>query len=52
MPRTTFISTKRPTLANAQRIVGGNVQMLTLADGSQMLVDEDGLARGDAGGGT
>lgn len=31
-----------PTLQEAQEIVGGYVQMLTLDDGSQMLMDEDG----------
>ena len=33
-----------PSLAEAQRIVGGDVRMVMLADG-QMLVDEDGLPK-------
>jgi hypothetical protein len=43
--KTTFLSAKPPTLEQARKIVGGNVQILTLADGSQMLDDEDGRAK-------
>lgn len=35
---------KAPALEEAQKIVGGYVQMLKL-DGKQMLVDEDGLSK-------
>lgn len=36
---------RKPTLEEAQAIVGGYVQLLELPDGSQMLVDEDGIAK-------
>lgn len=45
MPNIRIIGDKPPTLEEAQEIVGGNVQMLLLIDGRQMLVDEDGLAK-------
>jgi Domain of unknown function (DUF3846) len=35
----------RPTLREAQGIVGGYVEMIRLEDGGQMLVDEDGLSK-------
>jgi hypothetical protein len=44
MPKTTILSNKPPTLEEAQGLVDGYVQMLTLRDGSQMLVNEDGIA--------
>jgi hypothetical protein len=40
--KTTFMSSRRPTLKEAQKIAGGCVQMITLADGAQMLVEQDG----------
>jgi hypothetical protein len=36
---------KRPTLKEAQTLVGGYVEMVTLNDGSQLLVNEEGLLR-------
>lgn len=35
-----------PTLEEAQRIVGGYVTLIHLRDGTQMLVDEEGLVKG------
>lgn len=34
---------KKPTLAEAQAAVGGFVQLVELYDGSQLLVNEEGL---------
>ncbi len=42
MTATRFLRDKPPTLEEAQAAVGGNVQMLTLENGDQMLMDEDG----------
>lgn len=35
-----------PSLEEAQRLVGGFVEMITLDDGDQLLVDEDGRIKG------
>lgn len=45
MTTITRMTDRRPSLEEAQNIVGGYVQMLYLRDGSQMLVDEDGIAK-------
>lgn len=45
IPTTHFLSDKRPSLEEAQKLVGGYVQMITLTNGSQMLVDEDGISK-------
>jgi hypothetical protein len=39
---TTMVDTK-PTLEEAQKLVGGYVEIVDLVDGSQMLVNEEGL---------
>ena len=36
---------QRPTLEEAQRAVGGYVELVELADGSQLLIDEEGLLK-------
>ena len=41
------IEDKVPTLEYAQEFVGGFVEMMTLADGSQLLFDEEGLYKKD-----
>lgn len=41
----TTISDKQPTLKEAQKIVGGYVQMPHLPNGDQLLVDEEGLLK-------
>lgn len=38
--------TKPPTLEEAQAMVGGYVQLVELADGSQLIVNEEGKLRG------
>ncbi len=45
MPKITRMSDKKPTLEEAQAIVGGYVQLLELPGGSQMLIDEDGITK-------
>lgn len=45
MPKVTRISDRRPTLEEAQTLVGGYVQLIGLSGGRQMLVDEDGLLK-------
>ncbi len=45
MTSITRLSDARPTLAEAQAIVGGYVQLLELPDGSQLLIDEDGIVK-------
>lgn len=45
IPTTQRISDRPPTLSQAQKAVGGFIQMLTLRDGSQMLMDEDGRSK-------
>ena len=42
----TRISDHEPTGDEARKIVGGWVTMLTLKDGSQMLIDEEGDLKG------
>ena len=44
--KTTFMEAEPPTLEEAQAIVGGYVEIVYLPDGSQMLVDEDGISKG------
>ena len=39
------ISNKRPTLEQMQKMVGGTVELITLADGRQVFCDEDGLSK-------
>lgn len=41
----TILCNKPPTHAQAERIVGGKVQLLYTRDGLQMLVDEDGVPK-------
>jgi len=38
----TYIEDKKPTVKEAQELVGGYVELIELPDGTQMLVDEDG----------
>ena len=45
MPKTHFRSKEPPSIEEAQKIIGGYVQLVPLPDGTQMLVDEDGLAK-------
>ncbi len=42
IPRTIIKSDKPPTLEEAKAFVEGPVQMITLCDGSQMLINEEG----------
>ncbi len=44
-PTVTYLYETPPTLEEAQKIVGGYVEMIYLPDGRQMLVDEDGLSK-------
>lgn len=39
------ISNKKPTLEQMQKMVGGTVELITLADGRQVFCDEDGLSK-------
>jgi hypothetical protein len=41
----TVLTAKPPTLEEALAIVGGYVQMITLPNGDQLLVDEEGLLK-------
>jgi hypothetical protein len=45
MPKTTILRSRPPSLETAQSLVGGYVQLIELHDGSQMLVNEDGIMR-------
>tara|TARA_R110002094_G_scaffold78340_1_gene84690 strand:+ start:18811 stop:19038 length:228 start_codon:yes stop_codon:yes gene_type:complete len=45
MPITKTESVKEPTLEEAQKFVGGTVEMVYLPHGGQMLVNEEGLLR-------
>jgi hypothetical protein len=45
VPEVKKLSDVPPTLEEAQEFVGGYVQMLTLRDGSQMLINEDGRVK-------
>ena len=38
----TVLNSVEPSLEAAQAIVGGNVELITLDDGDQLLVDEEG----------
>jgi len=42
----TYIEDKKPTVKEAQELVGGYVELIELPDGTQMLVDEDGQLKG------
>jgi hypothetical protein len=42
----TILSGAPPTLERAQAIVGGYVELVTLLNGDQLLVNEDGRMRG------
>lgn len=44
-PSTYFWRDQPPSLADAQRLVGGYVQRVFLKDGRPMLVDEEGLLK-------
>lgn len=43
-----FMEDTQPTLEQAQAFVGGYVEMVSLPNGDQMLVNEEGLMRGMA----
>lgn len=43
---TKILADNPPTLPEAQKAVGGYVEVLVLPDGRQMLVNEDGLQEG------
>ena len=45
VPLLLTIEDKPPTLEAAQAFVGGYVQMINLEDGSQLLVNEEGLLK-------
>lgn len=45
MPEIIRMESRQPTLEEAQAIIGGYVELLELPDGTQMLVDEDGIAK-------
>lgn len=45
MPTIHYRSGEEVTLKEAQDLVGGYVQLLSMPDGRQMLVDEDGLMK-------
>ena len=42
----TVMKNSPPTLEEAQEIVGGYVEMQTLPNGDQLLMDEDGKSKG------
>jgi hypothetical protein len=42
-PRFTTIEDKQPSLEKAQELVGGLVELVTLNNGDQLLVNEEGL---------
>ena len=44
-PKTTFIKDKEPSLEKMQEMVGGYIEMMTLVDGSQMIMNEEGNLR-------
>jgi len=46
IPTLVVVADVPPTLAKAQEIVGGYVEMITLAGGEQLLVNEDGKRLG------
>lgn len=41
----TYIEEKKPTLKEAQALVGGYVALIDLPDSQQMMVDEEGLLK-------
>ena len=43
---TKILADNPPTLSEAQKAVGGYVEVLVLPDGRQLLVNEDGLQEG------
>lgn len=45
MNKLVTLDDKKPTLKEAQKIVGGYVEMVSLSNGDQLLVDEDGLSK-------
>ena len=46
MTTVTVLNGEPPTLERAQAIVGGYVELVTLADGSQLLINEEGRLKG------
>lgn len=42
----TRMNEKKPTLKEAQKIVGGYVELVKLANGDQLYCDEDGISKG------
>lgn len=42
----TVMELESPTLKEAQEIIGGYVEMQTLPNGDQLLIDEDGKMKG------
>jgi Domain of unknown function (DUF3846) len=45
MPEIIRMASRQPTLGVAQAVVGGYVELLELPDGTQILVDEDGITK-------
>jgi hypothetical protein len=45
MKKAITIPKSRPTVEEAQAMVGGYVEVVDLADGGQLLVDEEGLLK-------
>ena len=43
--KTIYIKEQKPTLKEAQELVGGYVAIIDLPDNKQMMVDEDGLLK-------
>jgi len=47
VPTVTEMLERRPTLEEAKRVIGGGyIQMITLPNGDQLLLDEDGKFKG------
>lgn len=46
IPGIKLFDAEKPTLEEVQKIVGGWVELVTLPDGNQLLVDEEGLLKG------
>jgi len=45
-PSVWVFAEKKPSLKQAQKMIGGSIELIDLSDGDQMLVDEEFLLKG------
>jgi hypothetical protein len=45
-PSVWVFAEKKPSLEQAQKMIGGSIELIDLSDGDQMLVDEEFLLKG------